>query len=308
MVKYILSVLICFFTLHTVSAQKKELLVRKDDNNLYLDHKVVAKETFYSVGRLYNLNPKTIASFNKLNMDKGLNIDQKIKIPLNDSNFTQQDDNGTPVYYKVKENDGLLKVSNAHKNVPLKNLRKWNNIQGDIIAEGSKLIIGFLVTKESIASADPQKKPVEKIEEKPEVKIPVEEKKPEEKTEPTKPEPVVIKEEPKIVTADPGFFKSFFEKQVKISPLTKNETVTSGIFKTTSGWQDGKYYLLIDKVPPGTIIKVVNPANNLFIFAKVLGEMSGIRQNEGLNIRISNAGASVLQVNEQDKFIVKVVY
>lgn len=88
----------------------------------------------------------------------------------------------------------------------------------------------------------------------------------------------------------------------------KEETVTSGIFKTTSGWEDSKYYLLIDKVQPGTIIKVVNPTNNKAIYAKVLGEMAGIRQNEGYNIRISNAGAAALEIAEQDKFIVKVKY
>ncbi len=95
---------------------------------------------------------------------------------------------------------------------------------------------------------------------------------------------------------------------MKASPLSKNETVTSGIFKTASGWQDAKYYLLIDKVSPGTIVKVINPTNNKAVYAKVLGEMSGIRQNEGLNIRISNAAASVLDIAEQDKFIVKVNY
>jgi hypothetical protein len=112
----------------------------------------------------------------------------------------------------------------------------------------------------------------------------------------------------RVVITEQGFFKSHFEQQIKTSPITKEETVTSGIFKTTSGWQDAKYYLLIDKVSPGTIVKVVNPANYKTVFVKVLGEMSGIRQNEGLNIRISNAAASVLGITEQDKFILKVNY
>jgi hypothetical protein len=95
---------------------------------------------------------------------------------------------------------------------------------------------------------------------------------------------------------------------VKITPAVKNETVTSGIFKTESGWQDAKYYLLMDAVQPGTIVKVINPGNNKAVYAKVLGEMSGIRQNEGLNIRISNAAAAALQITEEDKFIVKINY
>ena len=105
-----------------------------------------------------------------------------------------------------------------------------------------------------------------------------------------------------------GYFKSHFELQVKKFPVSKEQTVTSGIFKTASGWQDAKYYLLIDAVQPGTIIKVINPTNNNVIYVKVLGVMNGIRQNEGFNIRISNAGATALGVTEQDKFIVKISY
>jgi hypothetical protein len=44
------------------------------------------------------------------------------------------------------------------------------------------------------------------------------------------------------------------------------------------------------------------------VFAKVLGEMTGIRQNQGLEVRISNAAASALNISETDKFIVKVNY
>jgi hypothetical protein len=110
------------------------------------------------------------------------------------------------------------------------------------------------------------------------------------------------------VQAGDGYFKTSFAQQAKTYPVTKNETVTSGIFKTTSGWNDGKYYALIDGVEPGTIIKVVNPANSKTVYAKVLGQMSGIRQNEGFNLRISNAAASVLEISEMDKFTVKVNY
>jgi len=66
--------------------------------------------------------------------------------------------------------------------------------------------------------------------------------------------------------------------------------------------------LLIDGITPGTIVKVINPDNNKTIYAKVLGEMQGIRQNQGFDIRLSNAAASALQVSDEEKFIVKVNY
>ena len=105
-----------------------------------------------------------------------------------------------------------------------------------------------------------------------------------------------------------GYFKPSFDQQVKKSPVSKEETVTSGIFKTASGWQDQKYYMLIDGVAPGTIIRISNPSNTRVIFAKVLGEMNGIRQNAGYTIRMSNAAAAALAITDTEKFIVKINY
>lgn len=306
----------------SVTAQKTDLVVKNGDKGLYLEHKVAAKESFFSVGRLYNVHPKHIASYNKLDMAKGLLIDQKLSIPLTDTNFTQKSNSGTPVYYKTSNNVSLEDISKENNNVAIANLKGWNNLSSDNAKKDTKLIIGFLLSKEmpSITIKPKTSEPVARKEEKPVVTEPKVEEKPVVKTEEKpieKPEekPVVkveekpvIKTEEKPVTGGQGFFKSHFDQQVKKSPVTKDETVTAGIFKTTSGWQDEKYYVLIDAVSPGTIVRIVNPANSKAVYAKVLGEMSGIRQNEGYNIRISNAAATVLQIIEQDKFIVKVNY
>jgi LysM repeat protein len=316
MKKFIFSFLSLLFV--TFAFAQKELIVKTSDKGLYLEHKVVSKESYYSIGRKYNLHPKSLASFNALEMTKSLQIDQKMRIPLLDTNFTQQGNSGTPVYYKTDEKEGLMAVSNKFNKVPLANLRNWNNISDNEVKEDTKLIIGFLKSKEmpsvTIASKPKTEEVVEKTEEKPVIKTeekPIEKivEKPVVKTGPEKViEKPIIKTEEKTAGSNNGFFKVHFDQQIKSNPISKSETVTSGIFKTTSGWQDSKYYLLIDKVSPGTIVKVINPTNNKAVFAKVLGEMSGIRQNEGLNIRISNAAASVLDIAEQDKFIVKVNY
>jgi hypothetical protein len=105
-----------------------------------------------------------------------------------------------------------------------------------------------------------------------------------------------------------GYFKAFFDQQVKQKPASKTETVTAGIFNTTNGLQDAKYYMLINKVTPGTIIRVINPENNRTIYAKVLGEMDGIRLNKGLDIRISNLAAATLGITDTDKFILRINY
>lgn len=294
-------------------AQKSDLVVKSGDNGLYLVHKVAPKESFYAIGRLYNVSVKYLATYNKLDINKGLQIDQKIRVPLTDTNFSQKGNSGTPVYYKVDDEKELTKISAAYKNVSVESLKTWNDLPGDNAKKDTKLIIGFLHSKEmpsiTIKSKPKVEEAVVKTEEKPIIPVAnIEEKKPVVKEEVKKTEPVVQEESKQIASAGEGYFKQSFDQQIKISPMSKNETVTAGIFKTTSGWNDAKYYLLIDGVQPGTIIKVINPENNKAVFAKVLGEMAGIRQNEGYNIRISNAAAAILQIQEQDKFIVKVSY
>lgn len=305
------TIAVLFLMVFTASAQ--ELTVQRNTKGLYIAHTVGAKETFYSLGRMFNVPPKDIAAFNGLQMEGGLNIGQTINVPLNAANFSQEAQKGQPVYYVVGEKEGLYRVSVNNNKVLMANLRKWNNLSTDAVSVGQKLIVGYLQSSGVPATAS-QTPPAEKREEaatkqaetRPEPAV--------KETPPARKEPVAERRtEPQRNAAAPndgsgGYFKSAFESQTKAVPAGTEETATAGIFKTASGWQDAKYYVLIDGVEPGTIIRVVNPSNNKAIYAKVLGEMTGIRQNQGYNVRISNAAATALNVSDTEKFAVRIKY
>ena len=83
----------------------------------------------------------------------------------------------------------------------------------------------------------------------------------------------------------------------------------AAVFKSTSGWQDAKYYALMNNITPGTIIRITNSSNKRIIFAKVLGELPPGRENEGLLIRISNSAAAELKISDKEpKFAAEVAY
>lgn len=335
--------LLQFFILTLTFAQPSELIMKSGSKGYYLEHTTAVHEGLYPIGRMYNVHPKHIAGFNSIDINKGLSIGQKINIPLSDTNFNQTGNKGVPVYYKTTEKEGLLSISNRNNKVQLNNLRNWNNLSGDQAPAGTSLIIGFLITnemkdrvvviadkkKETVAPpVEEKKKEVVEVKKEPEVKNeepkkiePIIIKEDIKKTEPEakKEAPQVIKEEPKKMETvaekkqennpnESGYFKIHFYQQIKSSPVTKEQTVTSSIFKTASGWQDEKYYLLINGVQPGTIVKLTNPTSNKIIFAKVLYAMESIKQNLGLDMRISDAAASALAITETDKFILKVNY
>ena len=287
---------------------QNQLLVQQGDKGLYLKHTVTAGQTFFGLGRAYNITPQEIASYNALDMNNGLNVGQTVLIPLNSSNFSQSTEGGTPVYYVVGEKEGLYRVSLKNNTVLMESLRKWNKLSSDNIQVGQKLIVGFLQgngTANNTVAVETKTEPPVKIEPKPKTEEPKQTTTP--VSEPVKP---VSNNTVRTTTntGNGGYFKSHFDQQSRTSGNVKDITASAGIFKTASGWQDAKYYALIDNVEPGTIVKVVNPTNNKAIYTKVLGAMSGIRQNEGYDVRISNAAANMLDVGDSEKFIVKVNY
>ena len=338
--KKLMTAPVALFTLISSFSQSGDLIINSGPKGAYFTHSVAPKEGLFPLGRMYNVHPRHIANFNGIDFNKGLSIGQQIKIPLTDTNFKQTVNKGVPVYYKLTEKESLANIS-AKTKAQQGNLRGWNNLSADNVPSGTKLVVGFLITNElqdRVVTITPKTLVVEesvsnvKKQESSEKKQPVADvknsvvveesvsnvKKQEEskkqlepeikKDEPKKTEPVVVKQ-PEIKNDDgTGYFKSNFYQQVKTSPLTKEQTLTSSIFKTTSGWQDGKYYLLINGVEPGTIVKVTNPSNSKIIFAKVLYAMDKIRENQGVDVRISDAAASSLAVSETDKFILKVNY
>lgn len=369
-------------------AKSQSLTVEGTAPDLYVTHTVAPKENFYSIARLYNQPPKSIASYNKIVMEKGLTIGQKIKIPLNDQNFNVSNnaDPGEtliPITHIVGKNETLFKIA-GNNNETAELIRKWNNLSSDNIAPGTPLTIGHLKVKgaqssvssvknnETVVNSDvpATSKPVEtteakqpateakkedlsvsvnntsdlqksKKQESPQSEntassttittesvkdtalavIPEETKQPAEitsqpaKEKPVKQQEISLKETGKTkrteqttsesVNSSEGAFARLFD-QTASQKTANTKSGEAATFKSTSGWQDKKYYVLISNVAPGTILKI-SSAENKVVYAKVLGSMPEMKENDGLLLRISNAAASSLGIIDP-KFPVKISY
>lgn len=329
--------LISFLMLMSGTAiAQANLFVRQSGNGMYVEHKVAAKENWYSVGRIYFLSPKDIASFNQLSMDKGLGIGQLLKIPLKEQNFSQQANtpsDGIRVLHSVQQKEGLFKVAGLYQ-VDKLLLKKWNGLSTDQINVGSSLTIGFLFAQTPVAaaplapsvdkaitpsvsssntaqqeitenaqvkkasSAPSLVKAEETIKQNPKSAAPV---KVDQVTEVSpKPAPEVLRSPGiKSETAVKGYFAALYEQQSKEGEQQKLENSVYGIFKSTSGWQDGKYYVLMNNVVPGTVVKLVLKTTKKELFAKVLGAVPQGKESEGLTLRMSNATIAALGAGEK---------
>jgi LysM repeat protein len=330
MKKLIITICLGLFLGSATKAQSYLLIIQGEAGKFYLDHTVVAKENWYSVGRLYNISPKVIAPFNGLTIDKPLTIGQLLKIPLNAVNFSQSGksvagETLVPVYHTIREKEWMYHISTTYNKVPIESLEKWNHINRDQAKAGMQLIIGYLKVKttESALASGAAAKPVAES-----AKFSSEPKPEETRTaqdgssltkqpavSPSKPEPRPATQTTAAVVSGTtsqvntyaashqtgGYFMGDF------SDNKKTLSGSAGTFKSTSGWQDGKYYALMNNVPVGTIIKVTSPSTNKSVFAKVLGQLPDMKESAGLSVRISNAAAAELGTGE-GKFPVEIRY
>jgi LysM repeat protein len=281
----------------TLFAQQFPLRLLKSNNGFYLEHKVSPKQGLYSIGRLYSVHPNYLASYNNLDSKKGLQIDQLIRIPLSDSNFGRKHAEGVPVYLTAATDDDISDLA-KFVGVEVRLLQCWNQQTGVVIKKGSRWIIGFLITPEMTGqqlkfSCKPK-----------EVTVPIEP----QATPPPQPIQPPQPVQPSPSTSSISFFESAFLEQVQKNPTSQDLKVFSSVFKTKSGWSDGKHYVLIDNLVPGTIVKLINPMNRQAIYAKVLGEMPRIKQNEGLDIRISDAAVEKLGLTGTERFPLQLIY
>ncbi len=138
------------------------------------------------------------------------------------------------------------------------------------------------------------------------------------KEEAPKPSPKVVEKanQPKIqnnevkpaVTGSNNYFATGFNQQAKEGKEQKLENPVYGIFKSSSGWQDGKYYILMNDVVPGTIVKLTAAETGKTIHAKVLGAVPPGKESDGMALRLSNAGAAALGMQEGTSPSVVVVW
>src|SRR5579871_620990 len=145
------------FSVISVAAQPDELIVEGHTGGLYLEHSVVARETWYSVGRMYNVDAKGLAQYNHLTFAHPLVIGETLKVPLTKLNFSQDGkklagESLVPVYHVVQEKEWLYRISVNHNKVPIPVLEKWNHVSGDQVHVGLHVIVGYLKVKTALSA------------------------------------------------------------------------------------------------------------------------------------------------------------
>jgi LysM repeat protein len=288
-------------------------------NGIPLTHLVAKSETLFKIGNDLNVSAESLRKWNNLSSDRitpgtplivgylktdgagssGNAVNNNAKVEKNTTDQVEKNVAVTEATPAAQASKDEVSASAADKEkgntVETKNRDEkdtgsnpQNSSTASVIAEDTALAV---MSEES-------SKAVEKIET---------------KAEPQKQdEPVSAQKNETRITQSAGYNQNptagSFEDIYGLQAGGKSENTKSGdaaTFKSTSGWQDKKYYVLINDIAPGTILKI--SASGKVVYAKVLGSMPEMKENNGLLLRISNAAASELGIIDP-KFPVEIRY
>jgi hypothetical protein len=98
-------------------------------------------------------------------------------------------------------------------------------------------------------------------------------------------------------------FQGIYSNEIAQKP-ERQLTGEASYFESKTGWSDKKYYVLIPNIAAGTIVKI-SSIDNRFVYAKVLGTMPEMQENNGILLRLSNAAVAALGI-KNEKFPVVV--
>ncbi len=300
-------------------------------------HAIAQGETLSGLARQYHTTVGDIMRLNGMDSKSVLRIGQKVKIPsksakqnivakrnapvtkwavtATEAPVQSQETAATPstVTHIVGQRETLYGISKKY-NVTVDQIKEWNHLSNNNIHEGQRLSINGsnatvtneVATKPEVvepvspsvtkspsqaATSHNRSQPVEDVN-----------KKEEETNSSSKVTPSTKQEDPIIDsknTNDAGYFAYFYHQG------KRELSGDAATFKTASGWVDKKYYVLVNNIDAGSIVRLT--ANNKIIFAKVLGPLPDIKEDNGLFLRLSNSAASVLGLADS-KFPVIINY
>ncbi|WP_164974335.1 LysM peptidoglycan-binding domain-containing protein [Filimonas effusa] len=308
-----------------------------------ITHTIRQGETLSALSAKYKTTVGDIMRLNNMNSGSKLAIGQKVKIPASGKTVAASKPAasapaattstplaaGSTTTHTVKQGETLYRISQTY-HVKVDQIKSWNHLKGDNVSIGQVLTIGAYAPESApVQNTTPAEIPVATT---PVDNTPVNTAPPVATTPPptssapvnttpaagnatsstppattgttmaNKPEPYV---NPSKVT-DKGYFESLFGVDVAGRSLEK-ASGTAMTFKTASGWTDKKYYILVNDIAPGSIVKITNADGNKTIYAKVLWNMGDLKENEGLSYRISNAAADALGISDL-KFQITIAY
>lgn len=284
-------------------------------------HKVVPKETLYSISRTYGVSTDNIREWNNLS-DNALAIGQMLVIRQSSASPPARPQ---PVQHEqpqaiirsgvhtVQQGQTLFSIARQYQ-VSVDDVKEWNDLDNNELKIGQTL---YVARPETNSAASPESRSAPTSTPDAASSTSPSSAQSETREEPVaRREPVVARdaETPARTTPStrntPQSPSGQSAESIRISESLKNgdEIVEAGIAELIEGTDGNRKYLALHRTAPmGTILKVRNEMNNREVFVRVMGKLPDTAMTDKLIIRISKSAYDRLGAIDP-RFRVEVTY
>jgi len=225
--------------------QADSLWVKVLNNRWQVLHRVKEGETLFQIARQYQVPPAELARENGISYSTGLGTGTVLYIPIGLYNRISQGGvaGSRPVYYKTTQFDDWQRIAFL-SGTSAAALREWNNLPMRALKEGQVLLVGWVKYEAAPATA------VKPVTVNPVV------------------DPVLADTVTRRPPARPAFEEEFLAQAGDGGNIATEKGPAIYYDSKTGGSQ---CYAFFNMAPRGTIIKIVNPGNGHYVYAKVIG-------------------------------------
>lgn len=272
---------------HSAYAQQHQMgQTEVVDGKSFILHKIVAKETYYQLSRIYGVPVEEIM---KANNRKSLRVGDVVRVPAKTDNVPAEVPNippsisqertpastggdtasDVPTEYKVGKSETLFAISRRF-DLSVEDIKKFNNLTSDSLREGQILRIPNAPL--------PQPEPIQPLE------TPV--------------------EAPSVgsVTVNTDAFKPNSRYGIR---ETSERGV--GVWMENLETKNNTNLALHRTAPVGTVLKITNPINNSVTYAKVVGKFADNSETHDAIVVLSKSAASFVGAVDR-RFLVEITY
>ena len=265
-------------------AQAKLLVLGKCPE-CYVQYRLKPGETLESISALAGMPLAQLKLYNKISSADPMATPSSIRIPLSASNLITNK-TPLPVFHVVEKGDNLYRLNLQYFTPGIPRIKEWNQLKSETLKDGDMVVVGYLGGNEALVNTPSVAALPSMVASTPKAAAPA------------AVEAAPLKQVVAIpqVSAAEGYYAAQFSAALSAQQLLEISG-TGGLFKSITGWGDKRYYVLMNDVVPGSIVRITVDQVK-YICARVLGPIPDNKPNKGLLVRLSNAAAAALGVSE----------
>lgn len=264
-------------------AQKDSLFISIKEGRAMAIHEVKKDENLYSIAQQYNVPALVLSQNNDVSFYESLEPKRKLYIPLGNYNYLKikpADTKSTKtLYYKVQPSDNYSSLA-AALSAPEDFLKSWNKDLGILQLPKNILIAGWVLyqSPDAPTSNEGLSNPIGAV-----------------ATVALAPGAVVKKDTVKVA---PTELEKQYNYQTSNGQFLDSTNGMVVFFKPQTAIDNKLLYAFSNEFAKGRVIKVVNPSNGKFVYAKVIGALPSTKQYINAKIGLDGRARVELETRE----------